>query len=152
MSRRRMLVDSRISTLAQRASNCSERLRRKQGQCSIEDDILELGDHLAAVADAEGEAVGTLEELLELFLELLVVENGFCPTGTGAEYVAVGEAAAGDKSGKAVELCATVEEIRHVQVNGFESGTVKGEGHFVLPVDALFAKDRHARTGARSQC
>ena len=72
---------------------------------------LELAEHLAAVADAERESVFAPEELLEHRLEPVVEEDRTRPAGTGAEHIAVGEAAAGDEPLEILEIHAPGNEI-----------------------------------------
>ena len=111
------------------------------------DDVLELGDHLATVADAECEAVFACKEGGEHCLELRVVEDALCPTRTCTKDVAVREAAASDDSSEVCEVDCAAEQIGHVHVDRFEACAVEGESHLVLAVYSLFAEDRHLRTG-----
>ena len=81
------------------------------------DDVPELGDHLAAVANAEGETVAALEEGLEHVLQLLVIEDALGPARTGTEDIAVGEAPAGDEAGAGVrDLDALVADVAALQL------------------------------------
>ena len=105
--------------------------------------------HLAAVADAEAEGVGTGEEGRELFNELVVVEDSLRPAAAGAEHVAVGKAAAGGKSLEVGKIESAREKVRHMDVPGFKARTCKGGGHFSLGVDAFLAQDRDLRANAR---
>ena len=105
------------------------------------DDVLELGDHLATVADAERKAVFACKEGGEHCLELRVVEDALRPTGTCTEDVAVREAAASDDACEVGEVNCAAEEVGHVDVDCFEACAVEGEGHFVLAVDALLAEN-----------
>src|SRR5579875_54373 len=108
------------------------------------DDPGELGHHLAAVANAQGEGICALEEGRELFAEGFVKEDGFGPAGTCAEDVAVTETAAGGEAREVGERLAAGEEVAHVDVDGGEPGAVEGVGHLVLAVDALLAEDGDA--------
>ncbi len=123
-------------------------MRTKRGQCcGAGDEVAELGHHLAAVADADGEGVGAGEEGGEGVAELRVEEDGFGPAAAGAEDVAVGEAAAGGEADEAGEVGAAGEEVAHGDVDAFEAGAVEGGGGFVLAVDALLAEDGDAGAG-----
>ena len=87
----------RISTIVKRASYCSLRLRHEaRPQLRAGNEALQRREHLAAVAEAEREAVVAREEAHELVAHGLVEQNGFRPALARAEHVAVGEAAAGD--------------------------------------------------------
>ena len=108
-------------------------------------EVLELRDHLAAVADAEREGLGTVEVLAEHLGELGRVEDARRPARSGAEDVAVGEAAAGDESAEVGEVDASLVEVGHVDVDGLEAGVLEGGGHFDVAVDALLAQDGDAR-------
>jgi len=55
----------------------------------------EVGEHLAAVADAECEASRIREETLERRAQGLAMEDGLRPAPAGSEHIAVGKAAAG---------------------------------------------------------
>src|SRR5882724_6828257 len=57
------------------------------------DDDLERGEHLATVADAEREAVGSCEEALELRARPLVEQDRFRPALARPQHIAIGEAA-----------------------------------------------------------
>ena len=63
-------------------------------------DTAQPGQHLAAVADPQAEAVGAVEEAFELVPETVVVEDGLCPAAAGAQDVAVGKTAAGYQAGQ----------------------------------------------------
>ena len=87
--------DRPISTSARRASNCSERLRTKRGQCARPgNDLVQVAHHLAAVAHAERERVAAREERRELVARARVEQDRLGPALARAEHVAVGEAAA----------------------------------------------------------
>nr|GFD52047.1 hypothetical protein [Tanacetum cinerariifolium] len=55
--------------------------------------LVQVGHHLAAVAHAQREAVGALEEALKGITGAAVEQGRFGPAFTGAQHVAVGEAA-----------------------------------------------------------
>ncbi len=78
-----------------------------------------------------------------------VEEDRLGPALARAQHVAVAESAAGDESVIAVESRAPVDEVRHVHVDGRESGAVEGRRHLDLAVDALLAQDRDPRPPAR---
>ena len=61
-------------------------------------DLLERREHLAAIADAQSEGVGALEEALELLARARVIQDGFGPALARAEHVAVRESAAGHEA------------------------------------------------------
>src|SRR3984893_140521 len=54
--------------------------------------------HLAAIADAECETVRALEEALEVLAHRLMEENRLGPALAGSQYIAIGEAAAGNEA------------------------------------------------------
>ena len=138
--------DGCSSTSEKRPSNCSPRLRTKRGQASrAGNDLLERGEHLAAVADAEREGVLPIEESLELLARAGVVEDGLGPALAGAEHVAVGEPAAGHEAAEFIELHATRQHVAHVHVVRLEADALEHRGHLDLAVDALLAQHRHAR-------
>ncbi len=110
--------------------------------------LVQVGHHLAAVADAEAEAVATIEEGLELVAGARVEEDGLGPALAGAQHVAVGEAAAGRQALEVVQRDAPGDDVAHVHVHRLEAGAVEGGGHLQLAVDALLAQDGHARARA----
>lgn len=73
-----------------------------------------------------------------------MVQDGFSPSCACAEDVSVREAAAGSKAGKLAKGDARGEEVRHVDVYRGEARSVEGEGHFTVPIDALFSENRYA--------
>ena len=84
-----------IRTCTVRASNRSERLPTKRGPAFCAGhERLQFGEHLAAVADAEGERVAG-EEGREGIAQAGLEEDRLRPAAAAAEHVAVGEAAAG---------------------------------------------------------
>src|SRR5699024_2485366 len=70
------------------------------------------------------------------------------PTLPGAEYVAVGETAAGGEPRKAGQALGAGQQLAHVHVDRVEAGLGKGPGHFRVAVAALLAQDGHLRPGA----
>ena len=112
-------VEGRISTADSRASNWPERLPVKRGQPSAPGDQLgQQRQHLAAVADAEGEGLPPGEEVFEHAPQAVVEEDGARPAGAGAEDVAVAEAAAGGQAGEPGQVGAPVDEVGHGHVHG----------------------------------
>ena len=134
------------STSEKRPSNCSPRLRTKRGQlCAPGNDLLERGEHLAAIAHAQRERVRAIEEALELLARTGVVEDGLGPALAGAEHVAVGEPAAGHEAAEGIELHASREHVTHVHVVRLEAHALEHRRHLDLAVDALLAQHRHFR-------
>jgi hypothetical protein len=58
---------------------------------------LELGEHLAAIADPQGKAVGSLEEGLEHITQLGIEQDAFGPAAACPQHVAERETATGRK-------------------------------------------------------
>ncbi len=112
------------------------------------DDVGELGEHLAAVAHAQAETVLAGEEGGELLEGARVEADGLGPASARAEHVAVGEAAAGDQTGEAVQGDAAFYDVAHVHVHRVEAGAGEGVRHLGLAIHALFAQYRHARAPA----
>ena len=110
------------------------------------DQLLELGEHLATVADAQREAVVTVEEALELFTRTRIEQHRLGPATASAQHVTVGEAATGDQAPHGVQIDTPFEDVAHVDIDGLETGTVEACRHLELTIDALLAQDRHART------
>jgi hypothetical protein len=67
---------------------------------------------------------------------------------TGAEHVAVGEAAAGDQALEILEADAAGQDIAHMHVDRSKAGALEGGGHFDVAIDALLAQDGDARRHA----
>ena len=109
------------------------------------DEVLELREHLAAVAHAEREGVLAVEERLEHGLQPAVEEDGARPARTRAEDVAVAEAAARDEALEVGEVHAAREKVRHVDVHALEPRERERRAHLDVSVDALLAQDRDAR-------
>jgi len=61
-------------------------------------EVAEMGEHLTAVADAECEARFVAKEGFELVTQAVVVQDGFGPTASGSEDIAIGKAAARDEA------------------------------------------------------
>ena len=106
------------------------------------DDVVQIGHHLAAVADAETEAVAPLEEGRELIARATVVEYGLGPALAGAQHIAVGESATGRHALEVRQLDTAGQDVAHVHIDGFETGPVEGRRHLNLTIDALLAQDR----------
>ena len=138
-----------ISTSTSRASNCSERFLTKRGQSEAPGTrSRERAHHLAAVADAEREAVGAGEEGGELVARPRVEEDRPRPALAAAEHVPVREAAAGHEAREVGERDAARDQVAHVHVDRVEAGAVEGRRHLDVAVDALLAQDREPRPGA----
>src|SRR5437660_11014790 len=112
------------------------------------DELLQRGEHLAAVAGAEREGVAAREEVDELGAHADVVEDRACPAASGAEHVAVGEAAAGDDALESGERSLAGEEIGHVHVDRLEARAIERGRHLDLAVYALLAQDGDAGPSA----
>jgi hypothetical protein len=110
------------------------------------DHVLEHAHHLAAVADAEGKGVRACEEGRKDLAGAFVEENRLRPALTRSEDIAVGKAAAGDGALEPGERDAAGENVAHVYVDGGKAGTIESGGHLDVPVDALFAQNRHPRS------
>ena len=90
--------ERRTSTSAKRASNCSLRFVTKRGQCAVPGMMLfRCRKHLAAIADAEREAVGAREEARNSSRTRRVEQDRLRPALARAQHVAVREAAARDE-------------------------------------------------------
>ena len=111
------------------------------------DQILQVGQHLAAVTDPQREGVLAEEEAVEGVAQARVIENALGPALAGAQHVAVGEAAAGHQTFHVVQTHAAGEQVAHVHVHGAEPGAVEGGGHFHVTVNTLLAQDRHLGPG-----
>ncbi len=111
------------------------------------DQLLEVGEHLTAVAHAQGEAVVAFEKGGELFARPRIEQDGLGPALAGAEHVAIAEAATGDQSMEIVEAHTPGQEVRHVHIHRLEAGLVEGRGHLHLTVHPLLAQDGHPRPG-----
>ena len=74
----------------------------------------------------------------------LVKQDRTRPAAACAEHIAVGEAPTGDQPAEAGQVAGAAEQIRHVDIVGFEACAIERCGHFVLAVDTLFAQHRNA--------
>ena len=139
-----------MRTRLRRASNCSERLRTKRGKpLGAGNQLGQVRHHLAAVAHAQRERRRAREELAQLGARARVEQDRLGPAAAGAQHVAVAEAAARREALKVLQADAALEQVAHVHVDGGEAGAVEGGRHLELPVDALLAQDRDARSRAR---
>ncbi len=87
-----------MATSDSRASNRSERLRDEaRPVLRPRDQRLQLRQHLAAVAHAQGEGVGAGEEAGEGLARPRRQQDGLGPAAARAQHIAVGETAAGDQ-------------------------------------------------------
>ena len=112
------------------------------------DDGFQVAHHLAAVADAEAEAVRAVEEARELFRQAGVEQNRFRPAFARAQHVAVREAAHGDDALEVVQFHAARNQVAHVHVDSGKTCLVHHVGRLDVRVDALLAQDGDARTHA----
>ncbi len=112
---------------------------------STRNQVLEVGNHLAAVADAEREGVLAVEVSFEFGAGLRVEEDALGPAFTGTENVTVAEATASDETIEVLEAYATFENVGHVNVDRFKACLLEGCSHFEFAVDALFTQDGHLR-------
>ncbi len=110
------------------------------------DQILEVRNHLATVADAERERIFTAEEFFEFLTGFCMEEYALSPAFTCTQHVSVAEAAASDKTLEVLQGNLARKNVRHVNVNGFKARAVKSGGHFDFTIHALFTEDRHLRT------
>ena len=101
------------------------------------DQLFEVREHLAAVADPEAERVAPREETFERLAGAAVEQDRFCPAFAGSEHVAVGKSAARRDAPEIGELRPTLEEVAHVDVYGLEPGAMERGGHLDVTVHAL---------------
>ena len=135
--------------MTKRASNCSERLRTKCGQCvAAGNELVQVAHHLAAVADAQRESVAAREESRKLVARPGVEQDRFGPAFAGAQHVAIGKSAARGKALEVRQRHAAGDDVAHVHVERVEAGAIERRRHFDLAVDALLAQDRDARPRA----
>ncbi len=109
------------------------------------DQLTQVGEHLAAVAHAQGEGVRAGKERGESFTGDAVEQDRLGPALTGAEDVAVGEAAAGDQTAEVGQVNAAAEDVAHVHVDRAETGAVEGCRHLDLTVDTLLTQNGDTR-------
>ena len=107
----------------------------------------EPGEHLAAVAHAEREGVGTCEPRFELRADAGVVEDGGGPARARAEHVSVGESASRGQAPENAQRAASLHEIAHVHIHALEARAVEGGGHLQVSVHPLLAEDGDPRAG-----
>src|SRR5438128_2590078 len=107
---------------------------------------VEIAHHLAAIAHAEGESVGAIEERQEFRARPFVEEDALRPAFAGAGHVAVAEAATGGDADEIAQRNAAAENIRHVYIDRAETGAGESRGHFDLAVHALLAQNRDGWT------
>src|SRR5262249_7158394 len=111
---------------------------------------LQSREHLAAVADAEGEGVRTLEETLKLRAHVLVEQDRFGPALTRSKHIAIGEAAAGDQALELAERAAASQQIRHMHIMGDKASPLEHSPSLDLTVHTLLAQNCHC--GPRTAC
>ena len=88
--------------------------------------VLEVRDHLAAVADAQREGILAVEVSFKFSAGLRVEEDALGPAFAGAENVTVAEATAGHETVEVLEAYAAFENVGHVNVDGFEARLLEG--------------------------
>ena len=108
-------------------------------------EILEGGDHLAAIADTQGKGILAGEKLTEGVAQAGVEQHALGPALPGPQHVAVGEAAAGHQPPETGQVLASGEQVAHVHIESRKTGPVEGRGHLHLPVYALLPQDGHGR-------
>ena len=113
--------------------------------------VLEVGQHLTAVANAQGESVLAEEETVEGVTQAVVIQHGLGPAATSTKHVAIGETATGHQAFHVVQIDVTGQQVAHMHVHGGEAGTVKSGRHLGLAVDALLAQDRHLGPGTADE-
>ena len=106
-------------------------------------DRVEVAHHLAAIANAESESIGTGEEAGEFGAGAFVEKDALGPAFAGTENVAVAKATAGDEATEVFERNAARQDVSHVDIDGLKPCTVEGGGHFDLTVNTLLAQDGH---------
>ena len=109
----------------------------------------EFGKHLAAVTNAQCEAVAAREEVAELLGQILVEGDRARPADSCTQRIAITEATTGDQSLEIGQADTAALQVTHVHIEGLEAGFAEGVGHLDLRIDALLAQHRHAR--ARQQ-
>src|SRR5690606_32766841 len=103
--------------------------------------FVQVGQHLATVTHTKGKGVFAFKEGFKLAARLFIEQNGFCPAFTGAQYVAVGETAAGHQASEAVQCDSARQNVAHVYVDGGETSAIEGGGHFDLTVHTLLTQN-----------
>src|SRR5690606_17727228 len=111
-------------------------------------DLCQRGQHLTAVTDSQRQGIQTLEEADELTTSPAVEQNGLGPAFARPQRVTVGEAPAGRDQLELIQSHPTFDNVAHVNVDGGETGPVKGGGHFNLAVYALLPQNRGLGTHA----
>src|SRR5688500_18964061 len=101
--------------------------------------VLQLTQHLAAVADAERKSVAAFEERRERVAQRIALQDRGSPAASRPQHIAVAEAAAGGEALEFLQLHATADQVAHMHIEGVEAGPIEGRGHFDLTVDALLA-------------
>ena len=142
--------DSSTSTSESRASNCSLLLRVNFGHACAPGMI---GASAAIIwqplQTPSANVSRRSKNAANGFGELRVEHDRARPALTGAERVAVAEAAAGDEALEHVEPRAAGLQVGHVHVEGVEAGLVHRVAQLDVAVDALLAQD--GELGARRQ-
>jgi hypothetical protein len=110
--------------------------------CRTRHQVPDRREHLAAIADSEGELASICKELRELLGKIAMVQDRRRPAATGAEHVAITEATAGREPLITRESITAFDQIGHVYVVAVEPGAREGGRHLDFGVDALFAQDR----------
>ena len=110
--------------------------------------FLERGQHLTAIAHAQGKGRVAREERRKFFARPRVEQDRLRPPFARPENIAVGKSAAGHQPVKSSQPHAAAQDIGHVHIVGIESRAREHGGHFRLAVDALFAQDGDGRARA----
>ena len=109
------------------------------------DDPLQGGEHLTAVANAQGEGVRAGEKGLKMRSQGVREKDRPGPAFACTENVAVGEATAGDKTGETREIDPARHDIAQVDVDGGKASGVEGCRGLGVAVYSLLAKYRYER-------
>src|SRR5690554_7023756 len=104
--------------------------------------LMQVGEHLTAVTHTQCQGVLAIEEHSKLIPNAVIEQDGLCPAFTGTQNVTVGEPTTRHQALEVIQSDATGQQVTHVHVYRFETGTVKGRSHFNLAVYALLPQDR----------
>src|SRR5690554_6275692 len=106
---------------------------------------MQVGKHLATIANAQRQSVLTVEEGSKLISHPIIEQNGLGPTLTGAQNIAVRETTTGNQALECLERNATGKQIAHMDVYCLETSPIKRCSHFNLAVNTLLPKHRNLR-------
>lgn len=99
---------------------------------------------MTAIADAQGQGVAAVEEGREGVRQLRVEQDRPRPDLPRPEGVAVAEATTGNQRLHIGQPGATVLQVGHVDIAGFEAGEIQHPGHFKVRDHTLLPQDGHA--------